>query len=129
MASAKLVAKGGEMQTVERVRQAIEIYGRPYWVAYTSKEDRDAVAADVLAELLAVARREVPREERYRGLMRWAEENVFAEVTTKMVMEMAEVSRATALKLLEERPDVFKPLRRGVWEVRDARADREADRR
>ena len=46
-----------------------------------------------------------------------------------MVMEMAEVSRATALKLLEERPDVFKPLRRGVWEVRDARADREADRR
>lgn len=117
------------MDQYGRVREAIERYGRPMWVAYTSKDDRDAIPPEVLAGWLAVARREVPRDERYRAVLVWAEENVFAEVTTKMVMEMAEVSRATALKLLEERPDVFKPLRRGVWEVRDARADREADRR
>lgn len=117
------------MDQLVRVREAIEVYGRPRWVAYTSKDDRDAIAADVLAEMLAGARREVPRDERYGAVMRWAAENVFAEVTTKMVMEMAEVSRATALKLLEERPDVFKPIRRGVWEVRDAEADRRADRR
>ena len=116
------------MDQITKVREAIETYGRPMWVAYTTKQERDAIAADVLAEMLAVARREVPRDERYRTLMRWAEANVFAEVTTKMVVEMAEVSRATALKLVGERPDVFKPLKRGVWEVRDATADRQADR-
>ena len=59
----------------------------------------------------------------------WAKNNVFAEVTVKELAEIGEVSEATVRNLVKERMDIFRKLQRGVWEVRDADADREADQR
>lgn len=119
-------------QPLQRVAEAIKEYGRPTWIAYTSKADRDAIPTQVLVGLLEQAHRDpstVKRADKYEAILEFAKENLFAEVTAKQMGDLAEMSPATARKFLEDRPDLFKPIRRGVWEVRDATADRQADRR
>jgi hypothetical protein len=119
-------------QQLQRVAEAIKEYGRPTWIAYTSKADRDAIPTQVLVALLEQAHRDpatMKRADKYEAILEFAKVSLFEEVTAKQMGDLAEMSPATARKFLEDRPDLFKPIRRGVWEVRDATADRQADRR
>jgi hypothetical protein len=70
------------------------------------------------------ARKQKPAD----ALITYARTNLFAHITSKQVCEMCECSLPTALRLLDARPDVFRKIKRGVWEVRDPKADREADK-
>lgn len=69
------------------------------------------------------ARKQKPAD----ALMQFARTNLFAHITSKQVCELCECSLPTALRLLDARPDVFRKIKRGVWEVRDPQADRKAD--
>lgn len=66
-----------------------------------------------------------PREE----ALRWASNNLFAEISSKQLADAIGTSLPTALKIIDSRPDVFRKLGRGKWEVRDAQADRQADKK
>ena len=59
----------------------------------------------------------------------WAGNNLFAEISSKQLAEAIGASLPTALKIIDARPDVFRKLGRGKWEVRDATADRQADKK
>ena len=59
----------------------------------------------------------------------WAGNNLFAEISSKQLAEAIGASLPTALKIIDGRPDVFRKLARGKWEVRDAVADRQADKK
>lgn len=110
----------------ERVARAIAEYGRPDWVAAVTKADRDAVGAVGLRELLGEAAGPPMRlADKRAAIMLWAKDNLFAEVTAAQMGETVGVAAATAKKVMEARPDVFKPIGRGTYEVRDAEADRQ----
>ena len=64
-----------------------------------------------------------------QAAMAWAGNNVFAEITSKQLAEQIGASLPTALKIIDGRPDVFRKLGRGKWEIRDATADRQADKK
>ena len=66
-----------------------------------------------------------PRE----SAMVWASNNLHAEITSKQLADAIGASLPTALKIIDARPDVFRKLGRGKWEVRDAPADRQADKK
>ena len=59
----------------------------------------------------------------------WAGNNLFAEISSKQLADAIGASLPTALKIIDSRPDVFRKLSRGKWEVRDATADRQADKK
>ena len=59
----------------------------------------------------------------------WAGNNLFAEITSQQLADLIGASLPTALKIIDSRPDVFRKLGRGKWEVRDATADRQADKK
>jgi hypothetical protein len=64
-----------------------------------------------------------------QAAMLWAGNNLFAEITSKQLADQIGASLPTALKIIDARPDVFRKLGRGKWEVRDAVADRRSDKK
>lgn len=72
--------------------------------------------------------RRMSRAEKVAATMRWAEANVGSQVTLEQLMETSGIAYSMAKKITEDRPDVFRKIKRGVFEVRDPKADREADR-
>lgn len=73
--------------------------------------------------------KKVKRINTREAAMVWAGSNLFAEVTGRLLATEIGVSVPTAVKIIGSRPDVFRKLGRGRWEVRDATADRIADKR
>lgn len=68
------------------------------------------------------------RAEKQASALRWAANNVGKKVTTESLMAECEISYSMAKKLTEDRPDVFRKFKRGHFEIRDPKADREADK-
>ena len=54
----------------------------------------------------------------------WATKNVYAEVTVGELAERFGLTDAVVRKFVTDRPDVFKRVGHGKYEVRDAEADR-----
>lgn len=117
------------MNAVQEVQEAIKTYGRPLWVATVPKPVRDQVDPKQISEMLATAHTTpefVTREDQYLSIQRWCKLNVFEEATVELLEEISGLSAPTVRKYIDAHMDVFKKLRRGVWEVRDAQADRAA---
>lgn len=115
-----------------QVAEAIAAHGRPNWVAYVPQHVRQQVMSEDLAELLMGARWSdgaLTKQDRHEMILDWCEENTFAEVTIEQLQGVSGLSPSSVRNLITDRPDVFRKLRRGVWEVRDPKSDREADQR
>jgi hypothetical protein len=54
----------------------------------------------------------------------WATKNLYAEVVVKDLAERFGLTEAVVRKFVTDRPDVFKRVAHGKYEVRDAEADR-----
>ena len=120
------------MNPAQIVSDAIATHGRPLWVAHVPTNIREQVDARWLAEQLASAHRSpdsIRREDQYGDILRWCKQNLFEEVTLQHLQDLSGLSAPTVRKFIESRLDLFRKLRRGVWEVRDPEADREADQR
>lgn len=120
------------MKAEEIVGDAIATHGRPLWVAHVPSNIREQVDPRWLAEQLASAHRSpdtIRREDQYGDILRWCKQNLFEEVTLQHLQDLSGLSAPTVRKFIESRIDLFRKLRRGVWEVRDPQADREADQR
>ena len=118
------------MTPQEQVHQAIMEYGRPLWVTHVPQRVRVQVPIADLARWLAEAHQSpstVTRSDQYESIVRWCSNHIFEEVTLADLERVSGLSVASVRKFIGERPDLFRRLRRGVWEVRDPKADREAD--
>ena len=68
------------------------------------------------------------RIDKHKAGEQYALAHVFQEVTAQQLADSIGVSLPTAYKVIEDRPDYFRKIKRGVWECRDANADRKAEK-
>jgi hypothetical protein len=66
------------------------------------------------------------RTDKYQSIIDWTQEHLFEQVTANTIMEVGEISYPTALKFIGDRPDLFRKIKRGLYELRDPQADRKA---
>lgn len=64
------------------------------------------------------------RTDKYQSIIDWTKEHLFEQITPNSIMEIGEISYPTALKFINDRPDLFRKIKRGLYEVRDPQADR-----
>lgn len=107
------------------IQEAINEYGRPYWIAHVPRSVRKMVPYPVIEEMLnSVGKTVVKRSEKYQSIVDWTQEHLYEEVTPQTIMEVGNISYPTALKFIGDRPDIFRKIKRGVYELRDPKADR-----
>ena len=119
------------MTPLEQVAQAIAEHGRPNWVAHVPITIRTQVEPGHLLPLLAAAKwstATLTKTGQYATIMEWCSGNVFAETTVTHLAELSGLSTVSVRNFIKDSPHLFRKLRRGVWEVRDPKADREAQR-
>lgn len=68
------------------------------------------------------------RANKYEAFESWAEDHLFEQFTTEQLVEQSGFSYPTTLKYLQESP-TFRKIKKGLWEVRDAKADRESEKK
>lgn len=68
------------------------------------------------------------RANKYGAFEAWAEEHLFEQFTTEQLVEQSGFSYPTTLKYIQESP-TFRKIKKGLWEIRDAKADREAEKK
>ena len=120
------------MNPSQIVQEAISEYGRPLWVAHVPQAIRVQVPVAELAAMLQAAHTSpsaITRNDQYDSIIKWCRTQLFAEVTLEDLEKVSGLCQASVRKFVGERSDLFRKLRRGVWEVRDPEADREADKR
>lgn len=112
-------------EAIEIISNAIEEHGRPMWIAVVPTRIRKLVPYPTLLEMMENAGRvSVKRTEKYQSIIDWAKDHLFEQVTPQQVMEVGDISYPTALKFIGDRPDIFRKIKRGLYELRDPQADR-----
>jgi hypothetical protein len=97
-----------------------------------------SIPTDIIAELVeeyydetvAIEELTTPRPKRadkYDALLDWAKGHLFEQYTTEQLVEVSGFSYPTTLKFLQDSP-TFRKVKKGLWEVRDAVADKKADK-
>jgi hypothetical protein len=112
-------------EAMEIIANAIAEHGRPHWVAVVPSRIRKLVPYPTLLEMMENAGRvTVKRVDKYQSIIDWTQEHLFEQVTPQQVMEVGDISYPTALKFIGDRPDIFRKIKRGLYELRDPQADR-----
>lgn len=127
-----LIPKHLKDKLAERDRARMCAVTNPSWsvkelVSYYSIDQR--VAAEIFGVDQVEPEKKVKRSDKYDAIFSWCRENIFAQVSPQQVAELGEISYPTALKLVNDRPDIFRKIKRGLFEVRDPKADREAEKK
>ena len=65
------------------------------------------------------------RADKWDTFLKWANQHHFEQYTTEQLMEQCGFSYPTTLKYVQESP-TFRKIKKGLWEVRDAKADRQS---
>lgn len=81
---------------------------------------------DAVPEEAQIFGKRQKRTDKYQSIIDWTKDHLFEQVTANTIMEVGEISYPTALKFIGDRPDLFRKLKRGLYEVRDPQADRKA---
>jgi hypothetical protein len=129
-------------EAIQEVREVIEQFGVPCWVAHISYPIRSAVPKEVKRELLATAKVSQGWSKQFDGqlifgrtrtddkenILEWAKENFFQMLPAKQVSEACDVTESCARRTMNLRPDVFKKFGK-EYEIRDADADRKAQKK
>jgi len=117
------------MNAAQQVAEAIATHGRPLWCAHIPYQVRQQVPTSEIGRMLATAHRSpdsVTRADLYGDIIDWCANNVFGEATIPLLVEVSGLSAPSVRKFIGDRVDLFRKLKRGVWEVRDPKADRAA---
>ena len=83
------------------------------------------VEAPQIAATTATRKRRI---DKHKAGEQYALAHVFEEVTAQQLADTIGVSLPTGYKVIDDRPDYFRKIKRGVWECRDANADRKAEK-
>lgn len=65
------------------------------------------------------------RADKWDSFLKWANQHHFEQFTTEQLMEQCGFSYQTTLKYIQVSP-TFRKLKRGLWEIRDAKFDKKA---
>jgi len=65
------------------------------------------------------------RSEKYDAFIDWSKAHTFEQYTTEQLVEISGFSYPTTLKFIQDSPS-FRKIKKGLWEIRDPKADREA---
>lgn len=68
------------------------------------------------------------RAEKIDSVVKWAASNVGKQITLQALIQESDIAYSMAKKITEDRPDIFRKVKRGQFEIRDPKADREADK-
>jgi hypothetical protein len=68
------------------------------------------------------------RADKYVKAYDWLEANPGATVTTAELADISELSYTTVLKFIDNNPQFFRKVKRGTYQVRDPKAEREAEK-
>lgn len=74
---------------------------------------------------LAVELKTEKRADKWDSFLKWANERHLEQFTTEQLTEQSGFSYQTTLNYLQESP-TFRKVKKGLWEVRDAKADKKA---
>jgi hypothetical protein len=66
------------------------------------------------------------RSNKYDAFIDWTKAHIFEQYTTEDLVTISGFSYPTTLKFLQDSP-AFKKIKKGLWEIRDPKADREAE--
>ena len=116
----------------EKVRLMACIATQPTWKV-EEVVSHYAIDRRVALELFGIEKdtmlsRRTKRSDKYDALNKWLAENVFAEVTPQELAEVGELSYQTILKFIADNPNTFRKLQKGKYEIRDQKADRQAEK-
>lgn len=115
-------------QAIKMVSESIEEHGRPAWLAYVPMRIIRMVPSETLNLLLESNTSALTkRSDKYDALLDWSKDHLFEQFTTEQIVEVSGFSYQTTLKFLQESP-TFRKVKKGLWEVRDADADRKAEK-
>lgn len=67
------------------------------------------------------------RADKYDALLSWSKDHLFEQFSTEQLVEVSGFSYPTTLKFLQE-STTFRKVKKGLWEVRDAEADKKAEK-
>ena len=67
------------------------------------------------------------RADKYDAFLEWTKDHLFEQFTTEQLVEESGFSYPTTLKFVQESP-TFRKVKKGLWEIRDAKADRESEK-
>lgn len=76
----------------------------------------------------AGSRTQKRRVNRTQQAVMWARERVGQTTNPDLLAPVLDCTPVTARRVIDSRPDVFRKIRRGVWEIRDPQADRKAEK-
>lgn len=123
----------------EIVAAAIETHGVPRYCATVPSSIRQQVAPETMRTMLANARlsdgwarqgdrlifgRLDPRQ----TLLLWAQSHLYETLTLAEIATSAGVSQSQVRTMCTERPDIFRKSDGRTYEIRDAHADRTAEK-
>ncbi len=80
------------------------------------------ISVDDIAEVKAEK-----RADKYDAFIDWTKDKIGEQFPTDALVEQAGFSYITVLKFLGESPH-FRKIKKGLWEIRDPKADREAEK-
>lgn len=87
-----------------------------------------SVIAEFVSEDALLGERRVKRADKYQAIIDWCHDHPYEQTTANDVAEIGGVSYPTALKFINDRVDLFKKVKRGVYEVRNVKEERAAAR-
>lgn len=70
----------------------------------------------------------VKRADKYDVVYKWLDANPTVEITTQEFCDVTEMSYPTTLKFIENNPHYFRKVKRGTYEIRDPKTEREAEK-
>jgi hypothetical protein len=116
----------------ERLRAAYAIYANPEMTipnVFKSYSIDTRVWPDYVDDsTITTYERRMTRAEKIDATMKWAADRVGDTVTAEDLAKNCNIAYSMAKKLIDDRPDVFRKVKRGSFEIRDPKADREAER-
>lgn len=117
------------MMSLDTIREALENHGRPNWVAVVPVSMIIKTEPSELRELLAQYAPDKTTDDKYRTLDRYAKSNLYELVTVAHLSDISGLSESTVRKHLKEHPGTFRKINHTQYELRDAQADRQHERR
>jgi predicted transcriptional regulator len=72
--------------------------------------------------------RKLSRKEKHASVLTWASHHVGEKIELTKLMDTCGIAYSMAKKITEDHPDVFRKVKRGHFEIRDPKADREAEK-
>lgn len=134
-----LIAKHGLWRNIpkEELREASETLRLHHTIhANSGQVSRDLLSKNMFSEAIIAKvnpsfdgfQPKVKRSAKYNSAYDWLAQNVGKTFTTQDISDALEMSYPTTLKFIENNPNHFRKVKRGEYQVRDPKADREAEK-